>query len=472
MKKLLATLVGISLGISAMGQHIPDVNEVGAERCPDTMEPITGAPFEMAQLTRPVFPDRQIDISKKGAKQGRLCTKIIQKAVDELSAKGGGTVVVPEGEWLTGRIILKDNVNLQIAENAVLRFSGDIKDYLPVVYTRNEGIELMSLGSLIYANGARNIAITGKGTLISPPNNDESEIWREQGENSPSIEVRVDWRKPVEKRVYDGGTDSTRIHLPMFFAPINCTNVLVEGVTFKDAIYWNLTPTYCDSVIIRGVTIDSKGGRTDGIDIESTCNVLIEWCTIGSGDDNYTLKAGRCEDGLRVNRPTENVVIRHCLSLRGPGGLTIGTETAGMIRNVWCHDCVMVSPSNGFYIKSRRTRGGGCENILAERIRMKDVKSALMIDQLGNPQWMGALAEARPIPDVTPFTPVCRDIVMNDVEVEHCRSVITIKALGESPAAGIKLDRWKATYENPIRIFDVESLIISNSTLIHKDPEQ
>ncbi|MCM1521331.1 MAG: glycoside hydrolase family 28 protein [Muribaculaceae bacterium] len=461
------TAIAVMICSWGCGAVIPDIDSVGAALCPEEIAPIGEAPFAMADLARPVFPDRVIDISKAGAKQGRLCTKTIQRAIDRLSASGGGTVLVPAGQWLTGRIILKDNINLRLAKGSTLRFSDKIDDYLPVVFTRNEGVELMSLGAMIYANGARNIAVTGDGTLMGCGQTDESEIWREQGKNNPAIEQRVDWRKPVFERIYDGATDSTRIHLPMFFAPINCSNVLVEGVIFKNAIYWNITPTYCDSVIIRGVTVDSEGGRTDGIDIDSSSNVLIEYCTISSGDDNYTLKAGRCEDGVRVNRPTENVVIRHCLSLKGPGGLTIGTETAGMVRNVWCHDCVMDAPSNGFYLKSRRTRGGGCENITAERIRMKNVKSVLTIDQLGNPAWIGLLAERRPVPETTPLTPVCRNITMRDVEAEHSVNAITIKGLGETPVEGVRIERWKVRYQNPMRIFDVGDLIISESDFTH-----
>ncbi len=440
------------------------VDAVGADVCPPEIAPFDGAPFAMPDLKRPVFPERTFDISKKGAKEGKLCSGVIQKCIDQLSAKGGGTVVIPKGHWLTGRIILKDNINLHLDEGAVLQFSGDIKDYLPVVFTRNEGIELMSLGSLIYANGATNIAITGKGTLVSCPGNDDSEIWREQASNNVSIEARIDWTTPVETRIYDGSSEEAAIQLPMFFAPINCKNVLVEGVTFKNSIYWNIAPTYCDSVIIRGVTIKSEGGRTDGFDLDSSSNALIEYCTVTSGDDNFTLKAGRSDDGVRVNRPTENIVIRHCLSLKGAGGLTIGTETAGMIRNVWCHDCVMVTTNSGFYFKSRRNRGGGCENIFADRIKMLNVKKALNIDQLGSVEWIGELAKRRPIREITPVTPVIRNIVLNDVTVERCATAINVRTLGEIPIENLRLDSWDVNYHNPIKLTDIGDMEITNST--------
>ena len=126
----------------------------------------------------------------------------------------------------------------------------------------------------------------------------------------------------------------------MFISPINCTNVYVEGVSLENTAFWNVVPIYCDHVIIRGINVNSVGvPRGDGIDIESTRNVLIEYSTLACGDDCFTMKAGRGLDGLRVNKPTENVVVRYCLAREGHGGITVGSETAAVIRNLYVHDC-------------------------------------------------------------------------------------------------------------------------------------
>ena len=364
----------------------------------------------MPQLTRPQFKADTLSITQTGAKEGKMATRAIQKAIDRMNRQGGGTVLVPAGVWNTGRIELKSNVNLHLAEGAELHFSGNIKDYQPAVFTRNEGVELYSLGALVYANGQRNIALTGKGklvgyiaeptkyysvegsnlyfalqkdgepldpvsifdltckgNLVGPPQDCEMQQRQMHG---GVIETYINVNTPVEKRIYDGKRGKS-VFLPMFVSPTNCRNVLIEGVSLESTPFWNVVPVYCDSVIIRGITVHSVGiPRGDGIDIESTRNVLIEYSTLSCGDDCFTMKAGRCEDGLRVNKPSENIVVRHCLAVTGHGGITCGSETAGMIRNLYVHDCVFDGTGTGLRFKTRRNRGGGGEIFFFLRIRM------------------------------------------------------------------------------------------------------
>ena len=309
----------------------------------------------MPELQRPKFPERNINIIETGAIKNQLSTPMIQKAIDELSTKGGGTVIIPEGKWLCGRIELKSNINLKLEEGAELHFSGDIKDYLPVVPTRNEGVDVISLGSMIYANGAENIGLTGSGKLIGPDR--QCELFQQRMEGIQEEVQKV----PFEQRIFDG-SNGGEVCLPQFFGPINCKNILVEGVKFIDSIFWNIVPVYCENIIIRNVEVNSYGyGRTDGIDIDSSKNALIEHVTLDCGDDAFTLKAGRGMDGKLKGIPTENVVIRNCTVKRSVGGVTVGSETAAMIRNIYMHDCIMENPNSGFYFKSRRPRGGGGE---------------------------------------------------------------------------------------------------------------
>lgn len=446
--------------------HIPTINEVGANVCADTIAPVK-APFAMAEFARPSFSKRSVVISKKGAKQNVLCTAIIQKCIDELSKKGGGHVVIPSGSWLTGRITLKSNIDLHLEEGAELKFSDKIKDYQPAVFTRNEGVELYSLGALIYANNARNIALTGKGKVVGPGRDNEIYNQRMDG---VVVENFIKLDSPVEQRKFDGsnildnptvtfnGTEeknANAIFLPMFFAPMNCTNVLVEGVTFEKTVFWNIVPVYCDNVIIRGCTVNSEGGRSDGIDIESSRNVLIEYVTLACGDDCFTIKSGRAEDGLRVNKPSENIVIRYCLAQRGPGGMTVGSETAGWIRNVYMHDCVFNAPMNGFYFKSRRNRGGGGENMTFERIRMLNPKRAFRWDMLGAPMYMGELANRLPIREITPLTPTFRHIAMNEILIEKCKVLISAIGIPESPVEDVKITNLEATCDDDVEMSDV-----------------
>lgn len=163
-----------------------------------------------------------------------------------MSCRGGGTVVVPPGVWRTGRLILKSNVNLHLSEGAELRFSGNIIDYLPAVFTRDEGVELYSLGACLYADGQENIALTGKGKVVGPPTSCEIYKCNESMSSDKVI------RKPLADRIYDG-KNGEGVFLPKTFAPINCKNVFVEGVTFERGLYWNIVPQYCEHILIRGL---------------------------------------------------------------------------------------------------------------------------------------------------------------------------------------------------------------------------
>ncbi|MFC6099359.1 glycoside hydrolase family 28 protein [Olivibacter domesticus] len=444
--------------------HIPTSDAVGAARMPDTIAAIS-APFPTINLRKPTFPARSISIEDRGLKKGQLATGLIQQAIDELSASGGGKVIIPSGKWNTGRISLKSNVNLYLSEGAKLYFSGEIKDYLPVVFTRNEGIELMSLGACIYANGQENIAVTGKGKLVGPA---EGSV-RERIMTHDVIENVVALDKPVKERVYDGNNEGF-IFPPMFIAPINCTNVLIEGISLERTAFWNIVPQYCDRVIIRGVTINSIGiPRGDGIDIESSKNVLVEYCTLRTGDDCLAMKAGRGWDGLRVNKPTENVVVRYCLAEKGHGGITIGSETAGVIRNLYVHDCVFNNEGNGIRFKTRRPRGGGGEKLYYERIRMNVGETALRWDMLGSAVHVGAAADRSTKIAVNKLTPHFKDIQIKDLIIENASQFVRIDGIPESPLENVMIRNVQSNSEKLFEATDARNIQLTNALLKSKD---
>lgn len=406
---------------------------------------------EVEQMKAPTFNGRKTVVSMR--KKG-LSTQLIQKAIDRMSGKGGGTVEIPKGTWTTGRIVLKSNVNLRLAKGAELHFSGQVKDYLPAVFTRNEGIEMYSLGACIYADGAQNIAITGEGRLIGPGKGCEIDSLEK---NEVTVEVRVPATMPLEQRVFDRA-EQGGFYRPTFVGLMNCEDVLIEGISLEKTIFWNIVTEYCDRVTIRKVTINSKGTpRGDAIDIESTRNVLIEQCHVTTTDDAYTLKAGRGHDGLRVNRPTENVVIRDCYANNSAGGVSIGTEVAGGIRNVYVSNCVFEGVGRGAYLKSRRTRGGGASNIWIENSRFIKPKYAFFFDLLGSPQWMGPLGERLPKREINELTPYYHDIHFKNIEVEDCLMFLRGKGLPERPIDNVTFDHITATGKELIRVADMEA---------------
>ncbi|GAB3355007.1 glycoside hydrolase family 28 protein [Arachidicoccus ginsenosidivorans] len=444
---------------------MPDSTQVGAAHLPDSIA-IIKAPFNMPDFKRPVFPSRTIDIRKSGAKQGVLATAIIQHCIDQLSTQGGGTVLIPDGDWFTGRISLKSNINLHLSGDARLHFSGDVKDYQPAVFTRSEGIEVISLGACIYAEGQDNIAITGKGTIYGPK---QGGTVRSQVMDSIVIEDFVSYKTPVKNRVYDG-KNGGYIFLPMLISPINCTRVFIEGVSLENTAFWNIVPIYCDHVIIRGVTVNSVGiPRGDGMDISSSKNVLIEYCTLSCGDDCFTLKAGRGEDGLRVNIPTDHVVIRNCLAIKGHGGVTCGSETAAMIKNVYVHNCVFEKTNVGIRFKTRRPRGGGGDSLYYENIRMYQTGKAFQWDMLGSTVYVGDLAARLPAREIGPLTPAFKNITFKNIQVDSADWFIKLTAIPESPLTNVTMDNMQIHTHNFFKASDVDKFIIKNAAISTKD---
>ena len=439
---------------------LPGKHQVGAFAMPEEIAPIV-APFPMPELKKPVFPAYSLRVSLN-AKGDKKVTRDIQNAIDRVNKRGGGTVIVPKGVWFTSRLTLKSNVNLHLEEGSELHFGGDIEDYLPAVFTRVEGIEVMSSGGFIYAYLANNIALTGKGKIVGP----EMGTPVRTAKNAPGVvEVAIDPNMPVKDRIHDGH-QGRYFYKPKSICFVECKNVLIEGITIDRSVTWNITPIYCDGVIIRGVTVNSVEIPTgDGIDIESSRNVLIEYSTLNNGDDCFTLKSGRDIDGIRVNRPTENVVIRYCLSEAGHGAITLGSETAGWIRNVYLHDCVFDGTDRGFRFKTRRPRGGGAENIYYERVFMNIRRSALDWDLLGSRTYVGELADRLPPRPINELTPFFRDIYMRDVKIKTGEFFINARSIPEAPLTNVIIENMDITSGQLILMRDVKDFTIRNSTI-------
>ncbi|NGM64501.1 glycoside hydrolase family 28 protein [Sphingobacterium sp. SGR-19] len=436
--------------------ELPQYDEVGVEVMPEEIALVESPHFEY-NFRRPTFPERT-DSLRSGATD-------IQDRIDQLATAGGGTLVLTAGDYSSGRVELKSNVNLHLAEGAVLTFRSEIGDFLPVVYTRNEGIELYSLGACIYAHNAENIAITGKGKLVGPG---EGSV-RERTMTHEVIEKVVDLDKPIEDRIYDGETEPF-IFPPALIAPISCKGVFIEGISLERSAFWNIVPTFCENVIIRGIQVHSKGiPRGDGIDIESSKNVLVEYCSLYTGDDCIAIKAGRGYDGLRANRPSENIVVRYCLAGEGHGGITLGSETAGMIKNLYVHDCAFDGTDVGIRFKTRRPRGGGGQNIVFENIRMNVVHSALRWDMLGSSQHVGAQASRDFAVEVNALTPKFSNVTINNVLIESAADCINVEGIPESRLENVKISNIHATGKRYLTIRDAENFVIRDSEIHCED---
>jgi polygalacturonase len=234
----------------------------------------------LARIRPPKFPERDFDITQYGAKPNSDSSQALNKAIAACSTAGGGRVVIPAGVFLTGSVHLKSNVNLHLAEGAILRFSRDPKDY-PLVFTRWEGTECMNYSSLIYAFEQSNIAVTGTGTLDGQADCDHWWPWkggtvcgvRHDGPNAladrAALVAMGEKDVPVKDRVFGPG----HYLRPQFIQPYRCENVLIEGINIRNSPMWEVHPVLCSNVTVRNVNISTHGPNNDGCDPESCRDV-------------------------------------------------------------------------------------------------------------------------------------------------------------------------------------------------------
>ena len=414
----------------------------------------------------PAFPDREFNIVKFGAADGgkKDSTEAIKRAIAACAAAGGGQVIVPEGVFLTGAIHLKSGVNLRVIKNATLLFNRDPKLYLPLVITRWEGTECMNYSPFVYAFEQTNIAISGEGTLDGNADCDHWWNWSGKGgcgkKGEPTqaqarnaLVAMADKDVPVKDRVFGEGSWLR----PQFIQPYRCTNVLIEGVTIRNSPMWEIHPALCRNVTVRDVKISSHGPNNDGCDPESSSDVLIENCEFDTGDDCIAIKSGRNRDGRRIGVPCQKIMVRNCVMKDGHGGVSIGSEASGDVRNVYVEKCRMDSPHLNFAlrIKTNSFRGGKIENIFMRNCRVGQVSQSVLDVDLFYEEGEGGA-----------FTPLVRNIVLEDVTCGKSKVAVSLKGYKTDPIRDVTLARCTFDHvekENVIQ--NVTGLKVSDVTI-------
>lgn len=398
----------------------------------------------LERIQAPVFPNKQFVITDFGAKSdGSISTEAIRNAIVACNKAGGGRVLVPKGSFLTGAIHLLSNVELHIEEGATLLFSTNPSDYLPVVQTRYEGSELFNYSPLVYAWKQENIAVTGKGILDGQASIQNWWIWAFQSkenvekglpsENNPGSLPRLlelmENGTPNSQRIFGEGCYLR----PSFIQPYYCKNILIEGVTIKNPPMWMLHPVLSENITVRNVKLFSKGAPNgDGCDPEACKDILIEGCEFNTGDDCIAIKSGRNRQGYDLGIPTENVIIRNCKMLDGHGGVVMGSETSGGVRNVYAYNCEMSSPNleRAIRLKSNKYRGGVIENIYVRDIKVGEVNNAVIrINQ-------NYFSKAAP-GDIKYTT--YRNIFIENVTCEKADYALQFMGLKELPIENVKI---------------------------------
>lgn len=421
-------------------------------------------PEILKRIRPPVFPRRDFSVTRFGAVGDTRtdCTGAFRRAIAACNKAGGGRVVVPAGNFLTGPIHLRSNVNLHLASGATIRFSQDPTKYLPLVFSRWEGMELMNYSPFIYAFGQKNIAITGNGTLDGqsnagawwPWNGRALYGWKEGAPNQrkarTALVEMIERGVPVSERVFGEG----HCLRPQFIQPYRCQNVLIEGVTIKNSPMWEIHPVLCTNVTVQKVKINSHGPNNDGCDPESCTDVLIRDCDFDTGDDCIAIKSGRNADGRRLNAPSQNIVIQGCRMKDGHGGVTIGSEISGGVRNVFAENCHMDSPNldHALRVKNNAMRGGLLENLYFRNIEVGQVAhAAITIDFNYEEGEKGK------------YVPIVRNFVVNDLRSGKSKHALDVQGFKHAPIRNLRLEN--CTFDNvaqPSILKNVEGLNLQN----------
>ncbi len=425
-------LLLLLLGFSAFQTHAQDIKrfpwaaKVGARKAPEKK--------------------KEFKVNNYGAvADGKtLASPSIQKAIDACAAAGGGVVTFGPGTYLTGSVFLKSNVHLRIDKEVLLLGSQNFDDY-PEIDTRIAGIEMKWPAALINAIGQKNVAISGEGKINANGKFCWEKYWAMRKEyDAKGLRWIVDY-------------DAKRVRTILVQ---NCEDVNLKQLTISNAGFWTVQILYSAYVTVDGLVIrnneDGKGPSTDGVDIDSSSWVLVQNCDIDCNDDDFCLKAGRDWDGLRVNKPTEYVVIRNCIARKGGGLLTLGSETSGGIRHVIATNLKAHGTGNGFHIKSAFTRGGIVEDIYFENAQLDSVKRAFHFlmnwypaysysklpegyDEKTVPShWLTLLRKPDPIEK---GTPTFRNIYVNNVDISYAQTAMIAEGMEKSPVQEVHFNK-------------------------------
>lgn len=438
-------------------------------------------PFPMEKVQQPSFPEYKVSIIDFGAVADgeTLNTEAINKAITHVNEKGGGTVVIPEGLWLSGPIVLLSNVNLHTELNSLVVFTDDVKKY-PIIKTSFEGLETRRCQSPISARNAENIAITGYGTFDGsgdswrPVKKDkltasqwnkliksggvvstDGKIWYPSEKSYKGAMACKDFNNPVGINT-DEEWESIHDWLrPVMLNIVKSKRILLEGVTFKNSPSWCLHPLSCEHITINNVSVYNPwySQNGDALDLESCKNALITNCVFDAGDDAICIKSGKDKDGRLRGEPCENVIVRNNTVLHGHGGFVVGSEMSGGVKNIYVTDCTFLGTDVGLRFKSTRGRGGVVEGIYINNINMINIPNEpLLFDLFYGGKAPGdetaedkAKANETVIPKVTEETPTFKDITITNVTCKGSGRAMFFNGLPEMPIQNVIIKNTSIT---------------------------
>ena len=408
------------------------------------------------------IPDRRVNLADFGGVPdgATLNTAAFERALASLAERGGGTLLVPSGYWLTGPIRLRSRIRIHLETGALIRFSGDHRLY-PLTVHDYRGEKFVNSLSPISGDKLEDVAITGSGVIDG-----SGDAWRyvKRGKLTPPAwtalvksggvlnpkgdewwpsQAALDGRAAVEALSAAGSLDvAAYAPFHQFLRPrlvrlIDCRRVLLEGVTFRNSPEWTLNPVLCEDVALRDLKIFNprSAQNSDAMDIESCRRVHVRGCLIDTGDDGICLKSGKDEIGRRIGAPTRDVLVEDCTVLYAHGGFVIGSEMSGGVHDVLVRNCTFVGTAIGLRFKTARGRGGVVENIHVDGVRMHDLAgAAVSFDFFYARQGVSAT-----VPPVDEGTPEFRRMLIENIVSRDAGATLVLRGLPEKPLRDITL---------------------------------
>jgi polygalacturonase len=356
-----------------------------------------------------------------------LCTSAIQSAIDACAKAGGGKVVVPPGRFLTGPLFLKSNLEFEIVAGATLLGSTNFSDYR-TIQGRWEGLDRKIFASLLTGDGIENVTITGNGTLDG-----QGSVWWDAHRKTMALRQA---KGLIGREPENPPGSPLPWPRPRMINLYRSKNVRISGLSIVNSPSWNVHPVLCEKVCIDGLTIINPvtSPNTDGIDPESCRNVIISNCYISTGDDCIVIKSGYKYQKENPYTVCENIVITNCVFGKGHGGVAIGSETAGGVRNLVASNCVCDGTTRGLYIKTARGRGSVIEDVRADNWTMRNLsEAAIAVSLIYEPT---DADDAMPVDETTPTV---RNIHFSRVTATNVPHAIVIQGLPESPIQNLTL---------------------------------
>ena len=453
---------------------------VALQSCIATAASDSQSQFKEFKVHEPKIPKASATITEFGAvPDGKtLNTDAIAKGIASIAAKGGGKLIIPAGMWLTGPIQLTNHLELCLERGAFIQFTSDLKQYPQHSFHLKDQIETTATPP-IYGENLHDIAITGEGVIDG-----NGQVWRPVKKSKMTT---AQWSKLLASggKVVNNGEmwwpseEAMQDHRPRLMRLVNCTRVLLEGVTFQNSPSWNLNPVLCEDVTARNITVRNPwySQNGDGLDLEYCRNVVIRESRFDVGDDAICLKSGANERGRRIGVPTENVLVENCVVYHGHGGVTIGSEMSSGVRNVRVDNCVFIGTDLGLRFKSTRGRGGVVENIFISNVRMTDIAT----DAIGFNMYYGGQSPTEEGADaasssstgerqsiaVSEGTPQFRNIYIENVVCRGARQAIALQGLPEMPIRDIHLRNVSITAERGIDCTDAQQIHFQNVEVLN-----